>query len=80
MLLSYAWARRRGWSAVALVSLLGTVAGLLAPLPLKVLVDNVLGGHRVPGTISWLPGTDTRHGLLAWVVACEILVFAASAG
>ena len=30
--------------------------------------------------MSWLPGSDTRHGLLAWVVVFELLVFAIEAG
>jgi ATP-binding cassette subfamily B protein/subfamily B ATP-binding cassette protein MsbA len=74
-LLAYPLRRRGGWSAIVVVTILSTLSGLLAPLPLKVLVDDVLGRHRAPGIMAWLPGTGSRHGLLAWVVVAEVLVF-----
>jgi ATP-binding cassette subfamily B protein/subfamily B ATP-binding cassette protein MsbA len=74
-MLSYAGRRWRGWAAILVVTLLGTAAGLLAPLPLKVLVDGVLGSHGAPAAMRWLPGSGSAHGLLAWVVVFEILVF-----
>ncbi|MEA2197601.1 MAG: ATP-binding cassette, subfamily bacterial [Solirubrobacteraceae bacterium] len=77
-MLSYAGRRWRGWSAIFATTLLGTGVSLLAPLPLKVLVDNVLGPHPVPAVLSWLPGAGTHHGLLVWVVIAEILVFSAA--
>jgi ATP-binding cassette subfamily B protein/subfamily B ATP-binding cassette protein MsbA len=77
-MLAYTGRQWRGWTAIFATTLLGTGASLLAPLPLKVLVDNVLGPHPVPGVLSWLPGAGSHHGLLAWVVIAEILAFLAA--
>ncbi|HWF52705.1 MAG TPA: ABC transporter ATP-binding protein, partial [Solirubrobacteraceae bacterium] len=77
-MLSYARRRWRGWTAIIATTLLGTGASLLAPLPLKVLVDSVLGSHPAPAVMRWLPGAGTDHGLLVWVVIAEILVFLAA--
>ncbi|HEX8975516.1 MAG TPA: ABC transporter transmembrane domain-containing protein, partial [Solirubrobacteraceae bacterium] len=57
---------------------MGTGVSLLVPLPLKILIDDVLGSHAAPAALRWLPGTGTTHGLLLWVVLFEILVFVAS--
>jgi ABC-type multidrug transport system fused ATPase/permease subunit len=78
-MLSYAGRRWRGWAGILVLTLLGTGASLLAPLPLKVLVDNVLGSHHAPAAMRWLPGTGTDHGLLVWVVLFEIVVFIVAA-
>jgi len=78
-MLSYAGRRWLGWIGILATTLLGTGAGLLAPLPLKVLIDSVLGSHPAPQAMRWLPGTATHHGLLAWVVIAELLVFVAAA-
>jgi ATP-binding cassette subfamily B protein/subfamily B ATP-binding cassette protein MsbA len=77
-MLSYGGRQWRGWTAVLATTLLGTGASLLAPLPLKVLVDSVLGRHPAPAVMRWLPGAGTHHGLLVWVVIAEILVFVAA--
>jgi ATP-binding cassette subfamily B protein len=77
-LLGYPLRRWRGWSTIVLVTALSSLSGLLIPLPLKVLVDNVLGGHRAPALLSWLPGARSAHGLLVWVIVAELLVFVLS--
>ena len=77
-MLSYARRRRRGWAGILATTLLGTGASLLAPLPLKVLVDSVVGPHPTPALMRWLPGAGTHHGLLVWVVIAEVLVFVAA--
>jgi ATP-binding cassette subfamily B protein len=59
-------------------TLLSTAVGLAAPLPLKVLVDNVLGSQPTPDLLAWLPGAGSEDGLLAWVVASEVAVFLAA--
>lgn len=59
-----------------MVTLLANLASLLTPLPLKVLVDDVLGHGHAPGVLSWLPGTGDRYGLLIWVALAELMVFA----
>src|SRR5829696_6507588 len=78
VLLRYAARRRWGWAAIAGATLLSTLVGLAAPLPLKVLVDNVLGSQPTPELLAWLPGAGSDDGLLAWVVAAEVAVFLAA--
>jgi ATP-binding cassette subfamily B protein/subfamily B ATP-binding cassette protein MsbA len=75
-MLAYPRRRWRGWSAIVVVTLLANLASLLTPLPLKVLVDDVLGHGHAPGVLSWLPGTGDRYGLLIWVALAELMVFA----
>jgi ATP-binding cassette, subfamily B, bacterial len=79
LLLRYAARRRWGWAAITGTTLLSTAVGLAAPLPLKVLVDNVLGSHPTPELLASLPGAGGDHGLLVWVVALEVAVFVAAA-
>ena len=45
-LLRYALPYWRGWILIVFVTLLSTAFGLLQPWPMKVLVDNVLGGQK----------------------------------
>jgi ATP-binding cassette subfamily B protein/subfamily B ATP-binding cassette protein MsbA len=79
-LLAYARPYRRGWAAIIGVSLLSTTFALLQPWPLKVLVDHVLGDTPMTAAIAavanWLPGAGTRIGLLGWVVAAGLGIFA----
>ncbi|HEX8218480.1 MAG TPA: ABC transporter ATP-binding protein, partial [Chloroflexia bacterium] len=61
---------------------LSTAFSLLQPWPMKVLVDNVLGGSApsgaLKGVLDLLPGAGTPGGLLAWVVLAGLVVFAAN--
>jgi ATP-binding cassette subfamily B protein/subfamily B ATP-binding cassette protein MsbA len=79
-LLHYALPYWRGWTLIVVVTLLSTAFGLLQPWPMKVLVDNVLGDQPVGGTIASvterLPGAETPHGLLAWMVVAGLVIFA----
>ena len=79
-LLHYALPYWRGWMLIVVVTLLSTAFGLLQPWPMKVLVDNVLGDQPVGGTIASvterLPGAETPHGLLAWMVVAGLAIFA----
>jgi ATP-binding cassette subfamily B protein/subfamily B ATP-binding cassette protein MsbA len=79
-MLAYPRRRWRGWSAIVVVTLLANLASLLTPLPLKVLVDDVLGHGHAPGVLSELPGAGDRYGLLAWVALAELAVFALTSG
>lgn len=57
--------------AIALLSLLSLPLTLLYPLPLKIVVDNVLGSQALPGWLLWrLPSGNTR----ATALECAILV------
>ncbi len=68
---------RREWRlAVTTVVLIALVAGasLLTPWPMKLLVDQVLGGQPVP---AWWPhalGGEGGMTLLSWVVVAGVLV------
>ena len=76
LMLRYARPHTRGWLSILAVTLLATAAVLLAPLPLKVLVDNVLGDDPLPAVLDFLPGVESDHVLLAYVVAAELVLFA----
>ena len=44
-------------AATLFLSMLATPMALLTPLPLKILVDSVLGSHPLPGLVDWfIPG------------------------
>jgi ABC-type multidrug transport system fused ATPase/permease subunit len=76
-LLRYARPHRRGLSLMLLASLLEIGLNLARPWPLAILIDNVIGNHPAPAWLSALPGASSRHGLLAWVAAAEIVIFLA---
>jgi ATP-binding cassette subfamily B protein/subfamily B ATP-binding cassette protein MsbA len=52
---------------------------VLRPWPLKILVDNVLGGEPLPSQLALLvnilPGATATGGLLFWIVVSTILLF-----
>jgi len=79
-LLHYALPYWRGWMLIVVVTLLSTAFGLLNPWPMKVLVDNVLGdqpvGEMVASVTERLPGAETPHGLLGWIVIAGLAIFA----
>jgi ATP-binding cassette, subfamily B, bacterial len=68
------------WPAIAtlfLVGLLASPLALLAPLPLKIAVDTVLGSRPLPGFLAaLLPAAATRSpsGLLVLVAVLAILI------
>lgn len=68
----------RGLGAVVLL-MLGTVGlELLKPWPLKLIVDNVLGGRPLPASASWIVGTAGRPStevLLGWLSLGMIVIF-----
>jgi len=53
---------------------------LAQPWPLKLLVDNVLGHHRVPALVAMLPGSHGPQALAVWAAVTTIAVYALSAG
>jgi ABC-type multidrug transport system fused ATPase/permease subunit len=64
-------------AALAVIALVQIALGLLSPWPLKLVVDNVLGGQPLPavlqGPIAALAG-DSRLGILIVVVAAGLLL------
>ncbi len=76
-LLTYARPHWRGLSLMSGAMLFDIVLNLARPWPLKLLIDNVIGHHPIPHWVAQIPGADTRHGLLVWVMASEIVIFLA---
>lgn len=61
--------------ATLFLSMLATPVALLTPLPLKVLVDSVLGSHPLPGVVDWfIPGHGGSDTTTVLVVAGMFLV------
>ena len=79
-LMRYAAPYWAGWAGIGFVTLLSTAFSLLQPWPMKVLVDHVLGDLPMTGAVAAaadsLPGSGSRLGLLAWVVAATLGIFA----
>src|SRR5262249_41221050 len=75
-LLRYLTPYRTGLIGINVLTLASTGLALLAPLPLMVLVDDVIGTHQPTGIVASLPGADNRTRLLAWVVLAGLVIFA----
>ncbi|HWX75024.1 MAG TPA: ABC transporter ATP-binding protein, partial [Solirubrobacteraceae bacterium] len=76
-LLRYARPHSRGLSLMSLAMGVDVALNLARPWPLKLLIDNVIDGRRIPHWIAQIPGAGTRHGLLAWIVGAEVAIFLA---
>jgi ATP-binding cassette subfamily B protein/subfamily B ATP-binding cassette protein MsbA len=76
-LLRYTRPHWRGLSLMSGAMLVDIALNLARPWPLALLIDNVIGHHRVPHWVSVLPGAGSRQGLLVWVVVSELLIFLA---
>ena len=74
-LLGYARPYWRGFVGMIAAAMFGVAMNLARPWPLKLLIDNVINGKRVPHWLTFLPGATSRHGLLAWVVAAEVGIY-----
>jgi ATP-binding cassette subfamily B protein/subfamily B ATP-binding cassette protein MsbA len=51
---------------------------LLAPWPLKLIVDHVLADRALPQRLNWIyafPGTGSAHGLLGWLAGTTVALF-----
>jgi ATP-binding cassette subfamily B protein/subfamily B ATP-binding cassette protein MsbA len=76
-MLRYARPHWRGLSLMLAAMLVDVGLNLARPWPLKVLIDYVIGSHRIPHWLAQLPGAAGRHGLLLWVVGAEVVIFLA---
>jgi subfamily B ATP-binding cassette protein MsbA len=69
-----------GWLIIVFVAMLvETAMSLAGPWPLKVVIDNVLGGHKLPDWLHWLDDTalsQSKMGLAA-IAALALVVIAA---
>jgi len=68
----------RGWVAIVLVAtLIETAMNLAAPWPLKIILDNVLGGHKAPHWMhhlaKWMPGHNVGR-LAAFAAIATVLI------
>lgn len=63
-------------TASAVLTVLAALSGLLAPWPLKIIVDNVLGAEPLPRILARLTGFSAREKstLLAAVVVASLLI------
>lgn len=62
-------------AAIFLVSLLSTPLALLTPLPLKIVVDSVLGSHALPSFLdALLPASIPRSSANALILALALLL------
>ena len=78
-LLRYALRRWQGLIGVAATMLLATGLNVLAPWPLKVMVDNALNNEPISASLGrvlqLLPGVSAREGLVAWTAVATLLLF-----
>ncbi len=78
-LFGYAVRRWEGLIAAMLTMGAGILLNLIAPWPMKVIVDYVLYGHEMPArlaaVVSVLPGAGTPRGLLTWSVVATVVIF-----
>ncbi len=67
-------------AGVFLLSLVGTPLALLVPLPVKIVVDSVIGSHPLPGVLqTLLPARIQYNDGLLLAFACGLLIFTALA-
>ena len=68
----------RKWLIIVFVAMLvETAMTILAPWPLKVIIDNVVGTHKMPEWLDWvkdLPMGNTKQGLAAWAGVSIIII------
>ncbi len=78
-LLPYALRRRGSLTIVGLTMVADVGLTVLAPWPLKVLVDDVLQDRPLPTALNdvfeFLPGPASREALLTWVVVATLALF-----
>jgi ATP-binding cassette subfamily B protein/subfamily B ATP-binding cassette protein MsbA len=78
-LLRYARPYRRDVVTVLAAMATAVLLDVLRPWPMKILVDQVVGGQPAPGGTfrGLLPGADHPEGLLAWVAIATVGIFLA---
>ena len=76
----YALPEWRGLIFIGLGTLAGIGVKLLAPWPLKLIIDYALVQAVLPESLTWveaLPGAGSARGLLAWLAAATVGLFLA---
>src|SRR5437667_11415093 len=78
-LVRYAIRRWQGLIVVVAIMFFKIGIDVLKPLPMKVLVDNVLNQkpieNMIAGVVELLPRAGSREGLLAWTIGATVLLF-----
>src|SRR3974390_35992 len=65
----------RGWLAIVFVAMLvETAMSLAAPWPLKVVIDSVVGGHKLPAWLHWLRDFSWGENTLQLALAAGLAV------
>jgi ATP-binding cassette, subfamily B, bacterial len=76
LLRRYARPHWRGFGVLGTTMVANIALELAKPWPLKLVVDNVLGGKPAPDLVaSVLPGAGGPHGLAAWAAIATVAVF-----
>ena len=76
--IGFAQPYRVSFAIVIVLSLLGAGFTMLAPWPLKLIVDYVLSDEPLPEILAWLtvlPGGGSGDALLGWLALATLLVF-----
>src|ERR1700742_4370407 len=71
---------RRTLIIILLAMLLETLMSLAAPWPLKIILDNVVGDHKMSPFLHWLLAPALAHGSrlqMALVAACLYVLISA---
>lgn len=74
----YALPQSKALLLILTLMLVGIGLGLLAPWPLKLIVDCALSGKPLPGQVAWLrnvPGAGSASGMLAYLAAATVGLF-----
>jgi ABC-type multidrug transport system fused ATPase/permease subunit len=66
---------RRTLVVILLAMLVETTMSLATPWPLKIILDNVVGGHKLPPWLHHLVGDLLEHGSRMHVAALAALIF-----
>jgi len=78
-LLRYARPHSRAIALLTSTMLIDIGLELAQPWPLKLLVDNVLGHHRVPALLDGLPGGHSPQALAVWAAIATVAIYALGA-
>jgi ATP-binding cassette, subfamily B, bacterial len=83
-MLKYAARDRQGWALIVAVTLLQTFTAVLTPFPMKVLVDQALGGEPASDPLgalfASLPGGSQPEGLIVYAALAGLVIFALNGG
>jgi ATP-binding cassette subfamily B protein len=73
----YAVPQWKSWTLVLLLMVLGAVLGLLAPWPLKLIVDYVVPQRPLPAAVAWLERLlgSSAASRIGWLAAATVMLF-----